>query len=242
MKKIALASLLITQSYMAANVLAQESLPTPEPTSEPTIAKITVTLGGIEDGKAIMSKFAYCVADGKGATRDAENISPEINWSGAPNETKSYVVIVVDKDVPASFESANKPDKVIPLKFPRQNFYHWVLVDIPPNVTGLFEGKGSNGITQGGKPVGKVEYGINGQNDYVNVYPGTFGGYDGPCPPWNDERQHRYHFIVYALDIPSLELPNPIRGKQAEAVMGGHILAKGEVMGTYSTNLVWLSK
>ena len=194
------------------------------------ITKLTIKVSGIEDGKPIPAKFAYCQPDGKGRTVTGGNISPAISWSGAPAGTKSYALIVVDPDVPAKFDTANKPGHVIAVDFPRQNFYHWVLADIPANMQGLPEGKNSGGVTPGGKPAGSTEYGINGLNDY------GFGGYDGPCPPWNDERLHHYHFIVYALDIASVGLSGPIKGQEVEAAIEGHVLAQGEVVGTYTTN------
>jgi Raf kinase inhibitor-like YbhB/YbcL family protein len=180
-----------------------------------------VKLGGIEEGKPINEKFAYCVADGKGATKDGGNISPAINWSGAPDGTKSYAVIVVDRDVPANFDSANKEGKVIQADAPRRDFYHWVQVNIPAAVTSLAENTNT--------------VGMGGNNDFGAGSKGK-SGYDGPCPPWNDERLHHYHFIVYALDTPTLGLNMPFSGKQAEDAMNGHILAKGEVVGTYTTN------
>ncbi len=156
------------------------------------------------------------------------NISPGISWSGGPNGIKSYAIIVVDPDVPASFDLANKSDKIIPADYPRRDFYHWVLVDIPPGITSLPEGKNSRGVAP--QKAGKTEYGVDGQNDYPN------GGYDGPCPPWNDERIHHYHFTVYALDVTTLGLSGNFTGKQANEAMEKHILAKGEVVGTYTQN------
>ena len=71
---------------------------------------------------------------------------------------------------------------------------------------------------------------------------GIHGGYDGPCPPWNDERMHHYHFIVYALNVPTLGLTGAVDGKKAQAAMEGHILAQGEVVGTYTNNARLLGK
>jgi len=216
MKKIALALSLLAGPAFAAS------------------APLTVTLGGIENGQPIPEKFAYCAPDGNGKTKDGGNINPAISWSGAPEGTKSYAILVVDPDVPASFDNANKDGQTISDAFPRQNFYHWVLADIPPTFTTLPEGKDSSGMTKGGKPPGKTDYGINGKNDYSRAGMGMGGGYDGPCPPWNDERLHHYHFRVYALDVPSLALSAPITGPQVEKAMEGHILAMGEVVGTYT--------
>ena len=107
--------------------------------------------------------------------------------------------------------------KVIPEKnFPRQDFYHWVLIDVPATLDRLPEGKASKGVIEKGKPFGKTEYGIAGQNDYKKVSEGLHGNYDGPCPPWNDEAIHHYHFIIYALDVGTLSPPKgPFDGRQA---------------------------
>ncbi len=218
MKKIALASFFAAHTGLAGGALAADP------------AELAVSLGGIEHGKPIPVKYAYCMPDDAGKTKNGGNINPRIEWSGAPERTKSFALLVVDPDVPQSFELANKEGKSIPEDFPRRNFYHWVLVDIPAGVTSIAEAADSNGVTKGGKAAGKTAYGINGRNDY----PG--GGYDGPCPPWNDERLHHYHFIVYALDVPSLNLSAGFGGKEAEAAMKGHILARGEVVGTYTNN------
>ncbi len=201
---------------------------------------MTLTVGGITNGKPIPNTFTYCAPDGNGGTRDSENLSPAITWSPPPEGTKSMVLLVVDRDVPADLSKANVPGTAIELKDARQNFYHWVLVDIPPSVGGILQGKDSNGLAPGGKPFGKMEYGTDGQNDYGRVSQGSHGGYDGPCPPWNDKRMHQYHFILYALDIPTLKLPDPVHGAQVEVVVKNHILSQAEVVGTYSTNPDWL--
>lgn len=227
MKTRALAALLLASVFFAPAVSAKLVPAKPDHPPEPAPLSVTV---GIASGQHIAHKFAYCIPDGTGKTMDGGNISPSIRWSGAPKAAKSYAVVVVDPDVPTSFELANQEGKVIPENFPRRNFYHWVLVDIPPNINHLVEGADSKGVTPGGKPVGKVAYGINGKNDY------PAGGYDGPCPPWNDERLHRYRFTVYALDVDSLNLPEGFTGAQAVAAMQNHIWAKGEVVGTFSNN------
>jgi phosphatidylethanolamine-binding protein (PEBP) family uncharacterized protein len=105
---------------------------------------IHVSSNSIKDGQAISEKFAYCAPDGKGKTKNVANISPQLSWSGVPKETKSFAVVVVDPDVPAKFDDANKEGKIIASDFPRQNFYHWVLINIPASVTEIAEGKGKD--------------------------------------------------------------------------------------------------
>jgi Raf kinase inhibitor-like YbhB/YbcL family protein len=195
---------------------------------------LTVKITGIEEGKPIPAKYAYCQPDGKGLSMDGGNINPTVGWSGAPVGTKSYALIVVDPDVPAKFDDANKQGKTIAENYPRQNFYHWVLYDIPVTITSIEEGRDSNGVLKGGKPIGQTKYGVTGPNDYARAYGGSYGGYDGPCPPWNDARLHHYHFVVYALDVPTLGLSAPLAGPLVEAAMKDHVLATGEAVGTYT--------
>lgn len=84
------------------------------------------------------------------------------------------------------FDDANKDEKTIPETFARMNFYHWVLVDIPADRNKIAEGEDSSGMNTTGKSVGPKPYGLSGKNDYSLFKGSTFGGYDGPCPPWND--------------------------------------------------------
>ena len=57
--------------------------------------------------------------------------------------------------------------------------------------------------------------GVNNYTDWFagdEQMAGDYGGYDGPCPPWNDELLHHYRFTLYALDVPSLGLPGAFGG------------------------------
>jgi Raf kinase inhibitor-like YbhB/YbcL family protein len=149
---------------------------------------------------------------------------------------------MVDPDVPAgdAMDRFNQEGQTITEEDERQNFYHWVLVDIPAGTTGLAKGADSEGITDKGKPIGPTEHGVRGVNDYTlfmtGDMEGQYGGYDGPCPPWNDERVHRYTFRVYALDVPSLNLSGAFTGPEVQAAMEGHVLAQGEAVGLYTLN------
>ena len=170
------------------------------------------------------------------------NKNPHLAWSDFPRETKSFAVIVHDPDVPSKPDDVNKKGRTVPYDLPRVEFYHWVLVDIPPSTTEIAEGKDSSGITPKGKKPGKSDVGVRGINDYTSWFGndpemgGEYGGYDGPWPPFNDERLHHYQFTVYALDTPSLKLPAKFRGPDAVNAMKGHILAQATLAGTYAIN------
>jgi Raf kinase inhibitor-like YbhB/YbcL family protein len=200
-----------------------------------------VIMPRFEKGSEMFSEFAMGMPDADSHATFAGNRNPEVNWTDFPEETQSFAVICVDVDAPADGTDANTEGKTIPYDAERTDFYHWVLVDIPVDITKIPEGAVCDGVTEGGKPTGKSEYGLAGYNDYTNYFKGykdmegTYGGYDGPFPPWNDERGHRYYFRVYALDVDSLGLDpdGNFSGQDALDAMDGHILAQDEWMGTY---------
>ena len=105
------------------------------------------------------------------------------------------------------------------------------------------EGEFSSEVTPRGKPGPVAAHNSRqGINDYTgwfasdNDMRGDYFGYDGPCPPWNDELIHRYIFTVYALSIDHLPLEGTFSGPQVLAAMNGHILAQASLSGTYSLN------
>ena len=65
---------------------------------------------------------------------------------------------------------------------------------------------------------------------------GDYYGYDGPCPPWNDDLLHHYHFRVYALDVETIGVSGRFNAAAALAAMQGHVLAEAELVGTYTLN------
>lgn len=198
---------------------------------------LEVRVSGIKSDGVIPQKFAYCIPDEITHTRDGSNINPEVSWLKGPAGTKSYAMIVHDSEVPIVFDDANKEERVIQESLKRMDFYHWVLIDIPVDRTSIAEGEDSNGVNTTGKSVGQKPYGLSGKNDYTLFKGSTFGGYDGPCPPWNDEKLHKYHFTVYALDLPTLGLSGEFGGKEALKAIEGHVLAKGVITGSYTQNL-----
>lgn len=203
---------------------------------------LKVTVDGWENGKKIPGKFAFGVPASEGHVALSDNKNPSVSWSDAPTGTQSFAIICHDPDVPSSGEDVNQEDRLIPSELPRVDFYHWVLVDIPVSQFNIAEGEDSNGITEKGKSPGSQHYGIRGINNYTDWFAGdpdmagNYGGYDGPCPPWNDSIVHHYHITVYALDTDSIGLSGAFGGPEALAAMEGHVLARGSIVGNYSLN------
>lgn len=93
---------------------------------------------------------------------------------------------------------------------------HWVVYDIPPTLNGLPEGVAKTPIVAG--------TGTQGITDFRKP------GYGGPCPPKG--KAHRYFFQLYALDN-LLNLPAGTKRTEVDKTMEGHILATGQLIGTY---------
>ena len=204
--------------------------------------KFTVYIDSWTHGAAIPARFAFGRPGTDSPFALSDNVSPAIRWSNVPAHTQSFAIICYDPDVPWSREDVNQQDKLIPSDLPRVKFFHWILIDIPADVSELDEGAASQGITPRGKSVGRTEHGVTGKNDYTGWFvgdpemEGTYGGYDGPCPPWNDSIVHHYHFEVFALDIETLSLQGNFNGQEALEAIEDHILARASYMGTYSMN------
>jgi Raf kinase inhibitor-like YbhB/YbcL family protein len=203
--------------------------------------KLTST--SFQPGQAIPEKFAFGAPDPILHIRLTDNHNPHLQWSGAPAGTRSFAVICVDPDVPSKPDDVNQEGKTVPADLPRVDFYHWVMVDIPAQVTELAAGACSNGIVAGGKKeLGGPPGARQGVNDYTNWFAsdadmkGTYRGYDGPCPPWNDSIVHHYNFTVYALSSERCAVEGNFTALQVLEAIRPHILAQASLTGTYSLN------
>ena len=199
-----------------------------------------LTVLSFDSNGPIPAAFAMGIPNESGQATFGPNRSPHLKWTDAPEGTKSFVLICHDADAPSVRNDANQPDRTVPYDLPRVDFYHWVLIDIPADVDELPAGCDCDGVTPKGKEVGGTPYGVRGINSYTSWFAGEpsmegdYGGYDGPFPPWNDERVHRYYFTLYALDVESLNLSGAFDGGDVLLAMRGHVLAQDDWMGTYA--------
>ena len=138
---------------------------------------------------------------------DGDNASPAIEWSNAPEGTKSFVLIADDPD-------AQKPKPCT----------HWLAYDIPASTTKLREGIPGTPVLQ--EPKGAKQ----GANSMGSI------GYTGPKPPVGDPAHH-YHFQVFALDVETLVLEPGAKRDAVLKAMEGHVLAEGEIVGTFERKL-----
>jgi Raf kinase inhibitor-like YbhB/YbcL family protein len=173
----------------------------------------------------------------------APNRNPHLAWSDVPTGARSFVLILVDTDVPTKGDDVNQQGRHVPASLPRTDFFHWVMIDIPPECRELGAGSCAEGVVAHGK---QDPFGPPGAQQGINDYTGWFAGdaamagdyygYDGPCPPWNDDLVHHYRFRVYALDVTSLGVTGRFTAADALAAMEGHVLAEAELVGMYTLN------
>jgi Raf kinase inhibitor-like YbhB/YbcL family protein len=152
-------------------------------------------------------------------------------------------IICHDPDVPSKGDDVNQEGRSVPASLPRVDFFHWVLIDVPVTVNTINEAEFSGDVTPRGKPGPQAAHGCSqGINNYTDWFAGDndmrgdYYGYDGPCPPWNDEIIHHYVFTIYALDIETLPLSGKFGGPEVRAALDGHIMAEAKITGTYTLN------
>jgi Raf kinase inhibitor-like YbhB/YbcL family protein len=192
------------------------------------------------DGAAIPMRCAFGKYHPETHVTLSDNLSPHLAWSEVPAGTKSFAIVCVDTEVPSRGDDVNKEGRVVPFDLPRVEFVHWVLVDLPESVRSLAEGEACRGVTPRGKGPEGPHGSRQGLNDYTSWFAGDpamngqYHGYDGPCPPWNDEREHRYTFTVFALDVERLAVEGSFTLADVRRAMEGHVLDKASITGTYA--------
>lgn len=203
--------------------------------------KLTST--SFAEGQKIPGEFAFCIPDSAHHVCLGKNLNPQLAWSEVPEGTQSFALICHDPDVPSRGDDVNQEGRTVPASLPRVDFFHWVLINLPASLREIRAGEFSTEVVPRGKPGPQTLHGAqHGINDYTNWFAGDndmrgdYYGYDGPCPPWNDEIPHRYVFTLYALDVPSLPLTGKITGAQARDALQGHVLAEAALTGTYTLN------
>jgi Raf kinase inhibitor-like YbhB/YbcL family protein len=146
-----------------------------------------ITSSSFTEGSMIPAKY----------TCDGQDISPPLEWKDVPTDTKSFALISDDPDAPGGI------------------WVHWVVYNIPPDITKLAENV---------RPEKEFKNGMRqGKNDWPRI------GYGGPCPP---SGTHRYYFKLYALDA-VLDLKPGATKKELLQAVKGHILAEAQLMGRY---------
>jgi Raf kinase inhibitor-like YbhB/YbcL family protein len=203
--------------------------------------QMRLTSRSFTDGASIPDDCALAVRGPKGHLAPGRNRNPHLAWSDVPDAARSFVLVCHDPDVPSRADDVNKEGRAVPASLPRVTFFHWLLLDIPTSMREILPGTHSDGVVCGGKVGSAAPNGMrNGINDYAAWFcgdrdmRGEYHGYDGPCPPWNDERVHRYVFTLHALDVPQLPVRGSLNGANVTAALAGHVLTSARLTGTYS--------
>ncbi len=191
----------------------------------------------------IPERCAFGVPDPDTHVRFGQNRNPALQWSEVPEGTGSFALLCIDIDVPTRAEDVNREDREIPANLPRAEFVHWLVANIPAGLRGIDEGACADGVVAGGKSApGGIPGAVQGLNDYTAWFAndadmrGRYLGYDGPCPPWNDARVHRYRFELLALKAERLDLADGFSLAELRQAIGGRELAIAALTGTYTLN------
>ena len=201
-----------------------------------------LTSDAFADGQPIPGEFAFAVITTPGPITLSSNRNPPLAWSEVPESTRSFALIVNDPDVPSVGTDVNQAGRSVPHDLPRVDFSHWLLANLPGELRAIATGEFSNAVTARGKTGAGAHGSVQGLNDYTGWFAGDaemagdYHGYDGPYPPWNDERMHHYTFTLYALSAASLALPERFTAADLQAAMTGHVLASASLTGRYTLN------
>jgi Raf kinase inhibitor-like YbhB/YbcL family protein len=135
---------------------------------------------------------------------NGDNVSPQLSWNDAPQGTQSFALLVHDPDAPTG----------------GAGWWHWVVYDIPATVTALAQGAGS----ADGKSMPKGS--VQAKTDFGAP------GWGGPCPP-PGHGKHHYHFTLYALKVPKLDVPAGAAPALIGFTVNANALGKAELTGLY---------
>jgi Raf kinase inhibitor-like YbhB/YbcL family protein len=196
---------------------------------------------GFKDGQRIPAEFAFGKPHPQTHLELSDNRNPQLAWSDLPPGCASLVLICHDSDVPSRPDNVNQEGVTVPASLPRVDFYHWGLVDLAPDGPAIRAGEFSDGVTPKGKkgPAGPrgTRQGVNNYTQWFAGDPamaGDYFGYDGPCPPWNDEILHHYHFTLYALDVKRCPVEGPFTASDVLPAIQDHILGSARLTGIYA--------
>jgi Raf kinase inhibitor-like YbhB/YbcL family protein len=139
----------------------------------------------------------------RGFDCEGGNVSPSLSWKNAPKGTKSFAVTVYDPDAPTG-----------------SGWWHWVVFNIPADVTSLPLGSGNPASAC--MPKGAVQL----KTDFGKP------GYGGPCPPKGD-KPHRYVFTVYALKAEKIDADENASGALVGFMLNANKLGEATLTATY---------
>ena len=180
-------SLLLTLFFVSCSVVNANST-----------NQFSITSADIKPNTTISNKHVF---SGFGCL--GENISPELSWSNAPKDTKSFAVTVYDPDAPTG-----------------SGWWHYVAINIPATYSQLPANFASENKF-------KIKDGINQIGNDFGVR--NFGG---PCPP-QGSKNHHYIFTIHALKVEKLDVPETSTAALAGFMINQNRLAKASFTALY---------
>lgn len=164
----------------------------------PDVGSFTVTSTDVTDGRPLGTAQLSGMLGAGG-----EDASPQLEWSGFPEETRSFAVTVYDPDAPTG-----------------SGFWHWSVADIPVSVTSLPTGAGDD--EGSGLPEGAIQLANDaGAKRFVGAAP----------PPGHGP--HRYYIVVHAVDVDELGVPADATPAFLGFNLFSHTLARAVIVGTH---------
>jgi len=161
--------------------------------------EFTLTSSQIKENERIVNEQVFNSFGCEG-----ENVSPSLQWTGAPEGTKSFAVTAYDPDAPTG-----------------SGWWHWLIFNIPADTQSLTENAGNPQANLA--PAGSVQ----SRTDYGK------SGYGGPCPPAGD-KPHRYQFTIYALEIDKLPLDENATAAMVGYYLNQNSIKKAHLTAYYS--------
>ncbi len=158
----------------------------------PAVPSFVVTSADVADGQPLKDDQVAAIG----------NTSPQLSWSDVPEGTKSFVVTCFDPDAPTP-----------------SGFWHWVLVDLPADVTSLDTGAGAEGASLPGGA-------FMCRND------GGSKAFMGAAPPQGDQ-VHRYYFVVHAVKEETLGVDSDASAAVVSFNLAFKTLGRAIIHGTY---------
>jgi Raf kinase inhibitor-like YbhB/YbcL family protein len=147
----------------------------------------------------LANKFIY-----QGFGCHGDNVSPGLSWSGAPEGTQSFALLVHDPDAPTG----------------GAGWWHWVVYNIPAAASAIAQGAGT--ADGAALPKGSVQ----GKTDFGSI------GWGGPCPPPGSGKHH-YQFTLYALKVAKLDVADGASAALVGYSVNANAIGKAQLTGLY---------
>jgi hypothetical protein len=173
-----------------------------------------IGLSGLVTGGAHADGFTLKSADLGGQLTEAQvfsgfgcsggNVSPALEWTGAPGRTQSFAVTMYDPDAPTG-----------------SGWWHWLIFNIPADTSGLKSDAGDPDKDLA--PKGSIQ----SVTDFGEK------GFGGACPP-EGSKPHTYIFTVFSLDVDKLDLGEHTTPALVGFMLNQHVLAKASLVAYYN--------